>query len=167
MSAITGMLADQLAFCKEQTIKIAAGVPVESRFTQLKDGKAHPLWLLGHLANTANVVMLQWALNGENVTPKGFGRKFAPDFGGGDPVTTDPSAYPAWDEVVAVYERALTAAIDGVRKLDDSTLADPLPGRIPEPLRVHFSSIGVTLNIMVSHDSYHRGQMGMLSALHK
>ena len=161
------LLVEQLSFCREQTLKTASGVPEAVRLVQLRPGKGHPLWLLGHLANTANVVIIQWALNGENVTPKGFGKKFAPDFGGGDPVTTNAADYPSWDEVVGVYEKAFDAALDGVKKLTDADLPNPLPGRIPDPLRQHFSSVGKTLNIMVLHDSYHRGQIGLLGALDK
>lgn len=159
------LLVEQLSFCREQTLKTASGVPDASRLRQLRPGKAHPLWLLGHLANTANVVMIQWALQHESITPKGFGKKFAPDFGGGDPVTDNASDYPAWDEVVGVYEKAFETALENVRKLSDAALPKPLPGRIPEPLRQHFSSVGKTLNIMVLHDSYHRGQIGLLAAL--
>ena len=161
------LLVEQLSFCREQTLKTASGVPESARLLQLRPAKAHPLWLLGHLANTANVVMIQWALNGENIAPKGFGKKFAPDFGGGDAVTTNVADYPAWDEVVGTYEKAMDTAIDGVKKLGEADLPKPLPGRIPDPLRQHFSSIGKSLNMMVLHDSYHRGQIGLLGALDK
>ena len=161
------LLAEQLAFCREQTLKTASGVPEASRLIQLRPGKGHPLWLLGHIANTANVVVVQWTLNGDNMTPKGFGKKFAPDFGGGDPVTPNAIDYPSWDEVVDIYGQAMNLAIDGVTKLTEDDLPKPLPGRIPDPLRQHFSSVGRALNIAVLHDSYHRGQIGLLAALDK
>lgn len=161
------LLAGQVALCREQTLKTAAGVPADSRMLQLRPGKGHPLWLLGHLANSANVVLLQWTLNGESVTSRGFRKKFAPDFGGGEPVTPNAEDYPDWDEVVHVYEKVLDAVLDGVSALSESDLPSPLPGPIPEPLRQHFASVGGTLNIMILHDAYHRGQMGMLSALEK
>jgi hypothetical protein len=99
--------------------------------------------------------------------PKGYGRMFAPDFAGGLPITPDPGNYPAWDDVLAVYEQIMTAAIEGMGKLHDTVLPDPLPGDVPEALRNFFSTNGKTLNIMVSHDSYHRGQIGMLSKLNQ
>lgn len=159
------LLAEQLSFCREQTLKTASGVPEGSRLLQLRPGKGHPLWLLGHLANTANVVGAMWILNGESVTSKEFRKKFAPDFGGGDPVTADAADYPSWDEVVGVYEKAMDAVIAGVKGLADSDLPNPLPGRIPDPLRQHFSSVGRSINILSMHDSYHRGQMGLIAAL--
>ena len=165
MNPTVELLAEQLAFCREQTLKTASGVPESSRLVQLRPGKGHPLWLLGHLANTANVIVIQWTLNAESITTKEFRKKFAPDFGGGDPVTPNAADYPSWNEVVAAYEKAFDAAVEGVKKLTDADLPNPLPGRIPDPLRQHFSSIGTTLNIMVLHDSYHRGQIGLISAL--
>ncbi len=159
------LLAEQLAFCREQTLKTASGVPEAGRLVQLRPAKGHPLWLLGHLANTANVIVIQWTFNSESVTSKEFRKKFAPDFGGGDPVTPNAADYPSWDEVVATYEKAFDAVLDGVKNLSDADLPKPLPGRIPDPLRQHFSSIGTTLNIMILHDSYHRGQIGLLAAL--
>lgn len=159
------LLVDQLSFCREQTLKTASGVPEANRLLQLRPAKAHPLWLVGHLANTANVIMVQWVLNGDSVTPKGFGKMFAPDFGGGAPVTPNAADYPAWDDVVATYDTTLATAIDLAKNLSDDDLPKPLPGRIPDPLRQHFSSIGKSLNIMVLHDSYHRGQIGLLAAL--
>ncbi|HRK36618.1 MAG TPA: DinB family protein, partial [Candidatus Hydrogenedentes bacterium] len=94
------LLASQLKSCMDQTLHIASGVPESARCTQLKPGKAHPLWLIGHLANTINLLLLHWTLQVEGVVPKEYRKKFAPDFGGGDPVTPDPADYPAWDEVV-------------------------------------------------------------------
>ena len=161
------LLVEQLSFCREQTLKTASGVPEGSRLLQLRPAKAHPLWLVGHLANTANVVMIQWTLNGENVARKGFGKMFAPDFGGGAPVTTNAADYPSWDDVVAAYDKAMGAAIDGVKTISEADLPNPLPGRIPDPLRQHFSSVGRALNMMVLHDSYHRGQIGLIGALDK
>jgi hypothetical protein len=152
----------QLKRCRAETLKIAGGVPERRRLAQLKDGKAHPLWLLGHLANTMNVVCLQWVLEKESLTPKGFGKKFAPDFGGGAPITPNP---PGWDEVAGVYDQVLSAAIDNVSALSDEDLPLPLKGRIPEPLREFFISNEFTLTQMVIHDSYHRGQIGLLGKL--
>lgn len=150
---------------RDETLKTAKGVPESRRLVQLREGKAHPLWLLGHLANTMNVVCLQWVLEKESLTPKGFGKRFAPDFGGGAPITANAGDYPAWDEVAAIYDQVLSAAIDGVAALNDEDLPLPLRGRIPDPLREFFKSNDFTLTQMVIHDSYHRGQMGLLGKL--
>ena len=159
------LIQQQLTMCQADTLRVAGSVSEADRFKPLKEGKAHPAWLIGHLANTIETVVNRWMLLEEGRLPKGFGRKFAPDFAGGLPITPNPADYPAWDEVVDLYAQLMTAAIEGIEKFSDTDLPEPLPGELPEPMRGFFSSIGKTLNIMVLHDSYHRGQIGMLSKL--
>jgi len=159
------LIQQQLTMCQADTLRVAASVPESDRFRSLKDGKAHPAWLIGHLANTVDTVVNQWMLLEERRLPKGHGRMFAPDFAGGLPITPDPANYPAWDEIVALYNQVMTVAIDGIGELPELLLPEPLRGDVPDSMRNFFSSSGKTLNIMVLHDSYHRGQIGMLSKL--
>ncbi len=159
------LLQEQLTFCRDETLRIAGNVPESHWLKQLVDGKAHPMWLIGHLTNTVNTVVVRWTLGERLEMPKGFGRRFAPDFAGGLPITGNAEDYPEWDEVVSLYRLVMTTAIDGIGKLADDELPNPLPGEVPDQLRGFFSSIGRSLSIMVSHDSYHRGQIGMLSKL--
>jgi hypothetical protein len=159
------LLANQLRICRQETLNAAGRVPETNRLRQLRDGKAHPLWLVGHLTNTANTVALQWALGGESLVPKGFGRKFAPDFAGGNPVTSNAADYPGWDEVVDLYGKVLDAVIARTEQLSDDDLPKPLGGNIPEPMLQFFKTTGNSLTIMVLHDSYHRGQIGLLAKL--
>ncbi len=155
----------QLGMCHSETSRVAGTVPENVRYRQLAEGKAHPLWLVGHLTNTINTVVIRWMLEDDQIIPKGFGRRFAPDFAGGNPITSNAADYPAWNEVVDLYDRSMKAAIDGLEKLTDDDLPQPLRGDVREQMRDFFSSNGKTLNIMVLHDSYHRGQIGMLSKL--
>jgi len=159
------LIAQQLTMCREETLRVAGGVPEGVRFRQLKEGKAHPAWLVGHLANTVDTIVLTWVLAKEPRLSKEFKRQFAPDFAGGLPITPDVSDYPAWDAIVGSYQQALDAAIEGIGRMQDSDLSQPLKGPVPERLREHFTTTGRALNIMVLHDSYHRGQIGMLSKL--
>ena len=50
---------------------------------QAREGKAHPLWLLGHLAFAGDNILNVITLGGEQVTPRSFNRMFAPDMLGG------------------------------------------------------------------------------------
>lgn len=159
------MLVLQLEKAMRDTLAAAEKVPEASRFRQLQEGKATPLWLLGHLTNTINTVVLRWTFSQESILTREHARLFSPDFAAGTPPTADATMYPEWGEVVALYTQAMTQAIEGVRSLADEELAGPLPGRMPEPLRAFFSSIEATLVQMVSHDAYHRGQIGMMAAL--
>jgi len=164
-SAKVELLQEQLTSCRDETLRVAGSVSEPDRFRQLKEGKAHPAWLVGHLTSTVNTVVLRWMLAQRVELPKGFGRQFAPDFAGGLPITNNPADYPAWDDLLPLYESVMTAAINGIGNLSDADLPNPLQGEVPEQLRNFFSSNGKSLCIMVSHDSYHRGQIGMLSKL--
>jgi len=154
-----------LEAARKHTLQIAEGVPEANRLNQIQAGKATPLWLIGHLANTINTLVLIYTLRQESILSRETSILFAPDFVGGKAPTTNPDEYPAWDEVIALYNEAFDKAIAGLRELDDSILENPLPGKLNDQLREYFSSIGVTLGIMVSHDAYHRGQIGMLAKL--
>ncbi|MBX7254807.1 MAG: DinB family protein [Candidatus Hydrogenedentes bacterium] len=155
----------QLAFCRTETVRVAEDVKPELRLVQLREGKAHPMWLIGHLTNTINTVVIQWMLGKNSLVPRGFSRKFAPDFAGGSPITNQASDYPAWEEVLGLYKQIMDCALENLAELNDSDLELPLKGEMPEGLRSFFSSNGRTLAIMASHDSYHRGQIGLLSHL--
>lgn len=154
-----------LEAARKQTVQTAAGVPEGKRFKQLQEGKATPAWLVGHLANTINVLVVMFILEGESLLSKEQGFTFAPDFAGGKAPTENPEEYPAWDEIITLYNAVFDRALEGLAKLDDSALPDPMSGNMPERLREHFSSVEVTLGFMVSHDAYHRGQIGLLSKL--
>ena len=148
-----------------ETLRIARAMPEPNRMLQLEDGRVQPLWLLGHLTNTMNVIVNMWIAEKENLLPKGWNRKFAPDFGGGDPVTNNAADYPAWDEVVRHYELVSQTVLAQIRALDDAILSQPLPGPAPDAIRAKFPTCDAALRLMVFHDNYHRGHLGLLSKL--
>ncbi len=161
----TQLYIDLLEGARKHTLQVAESVPEGKRFKQLQEGKATPAWLVGHLANTMNVLVVMFILEGDSLLTKEQGNTFAPDFAGGKAPTENPDEYPAWDEIIAIYNKVFDAAIEGLSKLDDSALPNPLSSKMPDRLREHFSSVEVTLGFMVSHDAYHRGQIGLLSKL--
>lgn len=152
--------------CRSETLRVAQGVPESHRFLQLQEGKSTPAWLVGHLANTTNAIVLLWTLAREPLVSREFAKKFAPDLGGGDPVTGNPGDYPAWDEIVQTYDRVLSAAVAAVREdLTDGDLPQPPRGNMPDRLKDFCPTMASVLSRMVYHDSYHRGQIGLLSKL--
>lgn len=159
------LLADLLEGARKHTLQIVESVPETHRFKQLQEGKATPLWLLGHLANTINTLVIVYTLEQPSVLSKEQSVLFAPDFVGGKTPTTNADEYPTWDEVIALYNASFDQAVAGIRALEDDALPKPLPGNLPEGLRGFFSSIGTTLSIMIQHDAYHRGQIGMMAKL--
>lgn len=157
--------ADLLKKTCDATVSAAKTVAEEYRFRQAADGKAHPEWLLGHLASSLNTVVLQWVLCEESAVPKGFSRSFAPDFAGGAPITNKAEDYMAWDEVLRVYQDVSDKCVAGIRQIPDGDLPNPLKGAVPDQLRDFFPSNEATINNMILHDSYHRGQMALLNKL--
>ncbi|MCF6285235.1 MAG: DinB family protein [Candidatus Hydrogenedentes bacterium] len=159
------LLADLLEGAQKHTLEIAASVPESHRLKQLQEGKATPLWCVGHLANTINAIVLVYTLEEASLMSKEQSVLFSPDFIGGKAPTGNADDYPGWDEVIEIYNTVFAKALAGIRNLDDDVLGNPLPGKIPEDFRAFFSSIGATLGIMINHDAYHRGQIGMIAKL--
>jgi hypothetical protein len=159
------VLVELLKGAHDHTLQIAESVPETHRLKQLQDGKATPLWLLGHLANTINTIVLIYTLEQPSVLSREQAKLFSPDFVGGETPTTNADEYPSWDEVVELYKTAFAKALEGIEALDDESLPNPLPGKLADEMRDFFSSIGTTLGIMINHDAYHRGQIGMIAKL--
>ncbi len=150
---------------RTHTLQVADSVPETHRFKQLAEGKATPTWLLGHLARTIDRIVIGWTLQQDSILGEELGKRFAPAQVDGDPPTTNPDDYPPWDDVKELYIKTMRTAIEGLAALTDADLDKPLPGDLPAGYRERFSSIGVALKLLVAHDAYHRGQMGLLAKL--
>lgn len=146
-----------------ETAKAAGNVPADKRMHQTKDGKAHPLWLLGHLTFATDTILNGVLLGGEMSLPEQYRKMFAPDMIGGAPVTTDASAYPAWDDVVKEHGRVTASALDLMKNAQDADLPGGMKGHTPPGFEEFFKSFEGVLNTMVLHDTYHRGQMNLLA----
>jgi hypothetical protein len=148
-----------------ETAKAAGNVPADKRMQQTKDGKAHPLWLLGHLAFATDAILNSVLLGGEMALPGQYRKMFAPDMIGGAPVTTDTSAYPAWDDIVAQYGKVSANALELLKGAQDSDLAGGMKGNAPPGREEFFKSFEGVLNRLLQHDAYHRGQMNLLAKM--
>lgn len=159
------LLAEQLEKARAETMAKAEGVPENCRMKQLAPGKAHPLWLIGHLGNTVNTIVLRWLLDEPSVLERDVAIMFSPDIAGGTPPTDNPADYPDWDTVVSTYDKILKSAIEGIQqKLQDEDLDKPIE-RAPEMFQAFFGNNGGALKQMVNHDAYHRGQLGLIASL--
>ncbi len=154
-----------LEMCKKSTLRNCEGVKPEDRFRQLKEGKAHPLWLLGHLANTIDVVGNLWTYNQPPVVAKKYKFKFAPDFAGGDPITAEPDNYPPWEELLEDYSTAFDSFLEKVKQTQDQELPEDPRGPVREDKKDFFNSIGKNIQVMILHDTHHSGQVSMISKL--
>ncbi len=161
--ARAAVYAKELERCISATIRLAESIDADKRYVQTRLGKAHPAWLLGHLASSLDNNVGLWALNGDRHLPKGWGRPFAPDFAGGNPITENADEYPAWGDLLAVYKKIGAKCVEGVRALTTEELDGELRGNVPDQYKSIFGNTEETLSTMIRHDSHHRGQMAMLA----
>lgn len=159
--------AEMLDLAVKTTATAAEGIAEDMRMSQVKEGKGHPLWFLGHSAFALNQIVNVWALGGEPVIPMEYGVSFQPKQAGGGPITTDASKYPAWNEVLENYKKAGAACVEGIKGLSDDELPGDLKGDVPEAFKNFFGNLDATLKSMIAHDAYHRGQMTLLASLNK
>lgn len=132
-------------------------------FKQLKEGKSHPLWLLGHIANTNNFLINISCCGGSNQLPKEWAPKFSPDFAGGVAPTPEADFYPSWDELLEQYATISEACIAGIKAISDEALVGELGENFPDTLREFFKTVDNTLRTVILHSAYHRGQMALIN----
>lgn len=114
------------------------------------EGMNHPAWILGHLAWVAD---RHAGYAGD--TPKL--ESWAARFSGGTKPTTNPSDYPAKDELIAAWHDANARLIAAASKATDETLNKPTPS---DRLRLTFPTLREFLPFsMTSHTSLHIGQL--------
>jgi len=159
------MLLELLKMGRNHTLAIADAVPNTHYFRQMAEGKATPLWLLGHLARSADRILIVWTLDQKSIVGDELGKRFSPAHVGGIAPSTDPGDYPPWDGVKALYLQVMRAAAAGLAELSDDDLEKPIPGDLPPEYRDRFPNIGAALKMVIAHDAYHRGQMSLLSKL--
>jgi hypothetical protein len=146
-------------------IAAAEQVPEDQRMNQVHAGKSHPLWQLGHMAAVTGNAAMGVCLGKTPSVPAEYRGHFAPAAMGGQPVQSDASAYPAWDDVLATYKAVATEVAASIRELEDSELAEAPRGPVPEPLKERFEVLGNSLVFLAMHNMYHVGQMNLLAAL--
>jgi hypothetical protein len=147
------------------TAKAAESVAPEKRMLQVKDGKSHATWLLGHMTNTLGGAVGAVALGKAPLAPKEYQPLFSPDFLGGQPISSDTATYPDWDSIVDEYKKVGAEVVAAIRELSDGDLDGPAKGTVPEPVKDFFSVLGTSLNSFLIHNAYHTGQMALLVAL--
>lgn len=149
----------------DATISAAGAVPDDKRFNQAAEGKAHPLWLMGHLAMSMDMLTNNWMLGLELEIPAEWGSIFGPSQFGGRAITNNPEDYPGWDEILEAYKKAGNAAVKKVRMLTDQELDGQAIGAMPDQFKETFGILDKSIPGNAAHDTYHRGQMALLAAL--
>jgi hypothetical protein len=149
----------------DATVKVAEGVAEEMRFRQAAEGKAHPLWLLGHLTMTMDMLVNHWMLGLDMSMPAEWGQTFGPKEFGGTPITTDAGNYSSWDTVMDAYKAAGTKAAAKIATLSDEDLGKHALGPMPDQFTEVFGVLNDSIPGDAVHDAYHRGQMALLGGL--
>lgn len=164
-NTISEHVADMLWDSCGHTLQIVQSIEPDNRLRQLAPGKAHPLWLLGHLSNTLDTIVRGWMFCKEPILSKPQRKMFAPEFVGGNPITDNPDDYLSWEETEALYKKVVKATIEELRNFPDEDLPKPLKAEMPEQFRELFPTAESTLTRMINHDAYHRGQMALINKL--
>ena len=163
-----GTISHLLKGCVSQTEKAIKSCPENKRYFQLADNKATPIWLIGHMANTAEFIGNSIGLGSSSGAIKPEWRsKFTPDGFGGDKITSNPADYPKWEEVVEAYKKAFGHLIQEAAGLTDEQLLGPPKGKVPPPLAGMLTNLQDCMTLNIIHDSHHRGQFGLLAAAPK
>jgi len=121
-------------------------------FALICDGGASPAWLVGHLALVANDVV---AMCGGQ--PQIDVETWKPLFGGGSQPRAGPSAYPAWEELLAAWKAghaAVAAVVPGV-PAEQLITENPV-----EFLREGLPTLHDFLSfVLTGHEAMHMGQL--------
>jgi DinB superfamily len=115
-------------------------------------GGNHPLWVLGHITFV------------EASTPKVlFGEPhplahWAPLFAAGAEPTSDPKAYPSFDEVLKAYREARTKNLKLLDEIGEAGLDRPTKFQ-PKGLEQVLGTAGQAFMTIAMHQMNHRGQL--------
>lgn len=147
--------------------KAAEKFPADKRMYQVKPGKGHALWQLGHMTMALDLIVNNWALGKEGTIPGDWVAKFAPDVMGGQDPHSDPNGYPSWDDVLASYKTVAQRTCELIGGFTDADLSSELKGAVPPQAKSFFGNLGQTLVGMAMHDSHHEGQLALLKGASK
>jgi hypothetical protein len=115
-------------------------------------GGNHPLWVLGHIAFIEGNI--PHVLFGEKNPVEHWAALFAP----GTEPTTDPGAYPPFDEVLRRYKEFRARNLRLLEDLGEEGLSRPTVAP-PRGLEDLLSTAGQTFLVIALHQMSHRGQV--------
>lgn len=115
-------------------------------------GGNHPLWVMGHI--TFVEASMRHVLFGEPHPLAAWGALFAP----GTEPSTDPSAYPPFDEVVQTYRRHRQDNMQLLDEIGEAGLDQPTKAP-PKGLEDALGTFGNAFLVIAMHHMNHRGQL--------
>lgn len=131
---------------------LLAGLEADRATKLICDGGVNPAWIIGHLGFVANRVATM--LGGESKIDLDA---WQPLFGGGSTPTADASAYPAWDELLAVWRAGEKQLSELAPKASAELLGQPNPNeRMKEALPTMQDFLSF---VLAGHPAMHLGQL--------
>ena len=131
---------------------VLADIAAEDAYKLICDGGVHPAWCVGHLAWVANRVL---ALCGGE--PKIDTEGWKPLFGGGSTPTSDPGAYPGWEELKDIWRQGHADVVQAVPGLGAEALSQPNPN---DRMREQLPTVGDFLSfVLTAHEAMHLSQL--------
>lgn len=132
--------------------KLLEGVSPETVATSTCEGGQHPAWIIGHLGYVANQVSSMFG-----GTPGIDMGAWKAQFDMGTDLSQSPSDYPAWDELVGVWEKGHADVTQLAPSASDEFLAQPTPYESMRPaLPTMREFVGF---VLTGHEAWHLGQL--------
>jgi hypothetical protein len=141
------------AYCLDYLREQVVDVPAPDMVAQPNGIMNHPLWVIGHLTFTCQL------LGGVVGLPEWLPNDWAKRFGTGSVPVADARVYETKDIVLAMLGDAQERVIQAVERLDNSRLDEPFPD---ESYLVVFPTIRHALTqVLVGHTANHVGQVSV------
>ena len=137
---------------EEGTNRIVADMRDAPLTQPTSQGGNHPLWVLGHLAYIEGAI--PHVLLGEPNPVEHWAPLFAP----GSRPTTDPAAYPSFDEVLTKYRDLRARNVKLLDEIGEAGL-DRVPKMIPPGFEDAMKTFGHTFLLITLHNMVHYGQV--------
>jgi hypothetical protein len=154
---IATVLADQLDGTRGWTLRLIADVRGDDWTFAPRPGLAHPLWTIGHLAVSQDVLIHVRVL-GRGILPADFTRHFP--MGGAIPSAAE-YAYPPVEEVRRIMDETHAKTLAAVRRMSDAVLAEPCGGKDGAPHPHYADKLGAVTHA-ARHEAFHAGQIALI-----
>ena len=132
---------------------LLGAMDTKDAYALICDGGVHPAWVFGHLACVGNNMSKR--LGGPGIIEDED--RYQTLFGFGSQPATDPSQYPTFDELVAVWHKAHKALDAAAASASADALAQPNPS---ERMKTALPTLGDLASfVMTAHEGMHLGQL--------
>jgi uncharacterized damage-inducible protein DinB len=146
-------LERQLVNMRQMSERLLADFQTPQQWTfQVHPSCNHALWFVGHMATSDNFFLSLVAPDKAVQLPE-----FQVKFGMGSQPTSDPSAYPPPQSVVATMRERRAALLATLSSLSDDDLAKKTPDGAPEFL----PDVASVFEMAIWHEGQHKGQLSV------